>query len=179
MTAQRKPKNCKACGREFYPFKTTEQVCSIDCALEIGRQRAEKKYKQETRKMRREWRASNRSYQLRKAQDAFNTYIRARDAGKSCISCGKNTGAKMNAGHYLTVGGHPELRFEPDNCHLQCEHCNSFLSGNIARYRINLIEKIGLERVEWLEGPHEPKKYTLDDIIKIKHRFKDETRRLL
>tara|TARA_R110000751_G_scaffold49419_1_gene109971 strand:- start:250 stop:384 length:135 start_codon:yes stop_codon:yes gene_type:complete len=27
-----------------------------------------------------------------------------------------------------------------------------------------LIEKIGLARVEWLEGPHDPMKYTVEDL---------------
>lgn len=171
--AARKPKNCKICGNEFFPFRTTEKVCSIDCAIEYGKQREARRYALETRKLKREHRAKDRSYQIRKAQEAFNSYIRARDAGKPCISCGKNTGCKMNAGHYLSVGGHPELRFEEKNCHLQCEHCNSYLSGNIARYRINLIDRIGLPLVEWLEGPHKPKKYTVEEIIEIKNHFRD------
>jgi hypothetical protein len=31
-------------------------------------------------------------------------------------------------------------------------------------YRPNLIVKIGLEEVERLEGPHDPKKYTIDEL---------------
>jgi len=45
-------------------------------------------------------------------------------------------------------------------------------------YRQALIEKIGIDKVEWLEGPHEPQKYTVDDLISIKaeytKRLKDE-----
>lgn len=122
--------------------------------------------------MKRERNLKDRGYQTKRVVEACNAYIRERDAGQPCISCGKNSGAKMNAGHYLTAGGHPELRFEEDNIHLQCEWCNSYLSGNIARYRINLIKKIGLERVEWLEGPHEPANRTIDDLIETRDRFK-------
>ena len=173
MTAtQRKAKKCKSCGNEFYPFKTTEVACSVDCAISIARERMWKKHEKQARKDRREYYANHKPTQLGAAQKAFNAYIRKRDAGKPCISCGRNSGAKMNAGHYLSVGAHPELRFEEKNCHLQCEHCNSFLSGNIARYRINLIDKIGLPLVEWLEGPHEPKNYTITEIIEIKDHFK-------
>ena len=177
-TTNRKAKPCKVCGAGFYPFKTTDKWCSIDCAVKYGLDQVQAKRKKETNRMRREFNEKDRSYQIKKAQAAFNAYIRTRDAGKPCISCKKNSGAKMNAGHYLSVGAHPELRFEPDNCHLQCEWCNSYLSGNIARYRINLIEKIGLEKVEWLEGPHEPKNYTLDDIKEITRKFKAKTKKL-
>jgi hypothetical protein len=74
----------------------------------------------------------------------------------------------MNAGHYLSTGASPELRYEPLNVHKQCEHCNSYLSGNIAKYRPRLIEKIGLKAVEWLESKHEPQKYTIDSLKALK-----------
>jgi hypothetical protein len=114
----------------------------------------------------------SRSQWLKEAQEAFNAYIRARDYGKPCISCKKNTGAKMNAGHYRSVGAAPELRFNELNVHLQCEHCNSFLSGNIIEYRINLAKQIGIDNLEWLEGPHEPAKYTIEDAKRIKAEYK-------
>ena len=45
-------------------------------------------------------------------------------------------------------------------------------SGNIGPYRIALIAKIGQERVDWLEGPHEPAKYTIDDLKAIHAKYK-------
>lgn len=105
-----------------------------------------------------------RSWYLSEAQKWFNKFIRLRDTGDSCISCQRNTGAKMNAGHYRSVGSAPELRYEELNCHLQCEHCNSYKSGNIEHYRPNLLAKIGLEKLEWIESKHEPKKYTIDQL---------------
>lgn len=176
--SERKPKACAICQGDFYPLKSTERVCSIDCAIEFAQQKKEKRRKQEIRALRREFNRRDRGYQMKHAQIAFNAYIRARDAGNGCISCGKNSGAKMNAGHYLSTGAHPELRFAESNCHLQCEWCNSYLSGNIARYRINLIEKIGLEKVEWLEGPHEPAKLSIDDIIAIKEKYREKLKGL-
>lgn len=143
--------------------------CSIDCAVKWSKTQAEKskaKKQTEQRKADRETlkRLKTRSEWLRDLQVVFNKFIRLRDGGKPCISCGRDTGAKMNAGHYLSVGSHPELRFNEMNCHRQCEHCNSFKSGNQAQYRPRLIEKIGLENVEWLEGKHEPLKLTIDEI---------------
>lgn len=162
----------------FTPFNSLEKVCSFECAVTWGKSERLRKFKQTTRKMRYDRNLTDRAYQLRKAQAIYNTYIRTRDCGDACISCGNLTGAKLNAGHYLSVGGHPELRFEELNCHLQCEHCNTHLSGNIARYRINLIKKIGLRKVEWLEGPHDPKKYLIGDIIQIQEKYTKMTKEL-
>lgn len=82
----------------------------------------------------------------------------------------------MNAGHFLSVGSAPELRFHPLNCNLQCEHCNSFKSGNIGEYRPRLIDKIGLDKVEWLEGPHKPRKYTCEQLREIRAYYARLTR---
>jgi hypothetical protein len=74
-------------------------------------------------------------------QDAFNAWIRLRDAGQPCISCGRPYGDRWHAGHYRSVGSEPSLRFEPDNVHLQCPACNLHLCGNQAPYRVNLVKK--------------------------------------
>lgn len=79
----------------------------------------------------------------------FHLFIRNRDQGQPCISCGKHT--KLQAGHFYSAGNNPATRFDEDNVHGQCLKCNYFLSANLLPYRANLIEKIGLERYELLE----------------------------
>ena len=101
-----------------------------------------------------------------------------RDKNLLCISCQKPP-KKRNAGHYRSVGACPELRFEELNCHMQCEHCNTYLSGNLIEYRKNLILKIGVEKVEFLESKHEPKKYTIDEIKEIKAKYKQKLKGLI
>jgi hypothetical protein len=176
MSKPVKQKNCKACGGLYTPRTTTQKACTWQCSLALVKKGKKKEFNKETRQIKAA--IKSKGDWTQEAQMAFNKYIRVSSYGEPCFSCGRNTGAKMNAGHYLSVGGHPELRFEEDNCHLQCEHCNSFLSGNVARYRINLIEKIGLERVEWLEGPHEAKNYTIDDLKEIKAKYTEMAREL-
>ena len=56
---------------------------------------------------------------------------------------------------------------------------NNHKSGNIVEYRINLVKKIGAEQVEWLEGKHEPKKYSIDEIKEIKAKYKNKLRELV
>ena len=109
----------------------------------------------------------------REAQLAFNAYIRARDqaAGHDCISSGRPldwSGNAVDAGHYRSTGAAPHLRFNEDNCHAQSKHDNQFLAGNAIDYRIRLISRIGLERVEALEADNEIRKWTREELIAIR-----------
>ena len=93
---------------------------------------------------------------ISKCQVLFNEYIRGRDlAGCShfkCISCGQIKAERFaHAGHFYNVGHYPGLRFDEDNCHAQCNHCNTFLHGNLIEYRDRLVDKIGLQRFENLK----------------------------
>lgn len=90
-----------------------------------------------------------------RCQVLFNEYIRNRDiTGCShfkCISCGQIKPKRLaNAGHYYNIGHYDGLRFDEDNCHVQCIYCNKFLHGNLLQYRDNLLFKIGAERFEKL-----------------------------
>jgi hypothetical protein len=178
-----KSKKCKICPRTFVPISSMAKVCSVPCSLELVRQdkaRKEARAKREERKSLRERieKAKTRGQHLRELQAAFNAWIRARDAGQPCISCRRHHQGQWHAGHYRSVGSEPALRFEPDNCHLQCAPCNTHLSGNLIPYRANLIQKIGLARVEWIEGPHEPIKLSLAEIIEKKAFYRAEVRRM-
>lgn len=170
MAKQTKIKKCKVCLEEYDPFTTTQKACSPKCAIELVNRRKERAFKAETRRMR--VKAKGRGKWLSEAQTAFNGYIRLRDKDEPCISCGTTANIQYCAGHYLTRGSAPELRFDEDNVHKQCnQYCNMQLSGNLVKYRVNLINKIGLKRVEKLEGKHEPKKYTIEEIQEIKRHY--------
>jgi len=102
----------------------------------------------------------------------FNRFIRLRDADQPCISCQRFHSGQYHAGHYRTVGANPELRFDERNVHKQCAPCNNHLSGNIINYRTGLLQKVGREVVEWLEGPHEAKHYTIDELKQLIAHYK-------
>ena len=135
-----------------------------------AKQRKADSVKREAIKSRSDW--------LREAQTSFNAFIRARDADLPCISCGRHHTGQYHAGHYLSVGARPELRFVEANVHKQCSACNNYLSGNIVLYRIALIEKIGQEMVDYLEGPHAAKKYTIEQLKAIKMNYAAWTKEL-
>jgi hypothetical protein len=164
--------------------------CSPDCAVVIARAKQEKKRielaKVERREIKvRKEKLKSRADHLREAQAAVNEYVRLRDAHLPCISCDSTpndndlmTGSRWDAGHYRSVGACPELRFEPLNIHRQCVKCNRNLSGNAVEYRIRLVLRIGADKVAWLEGPHAPRKYDVEQIKAIKAEYRAKIREL-
>jgi len=183
---QPRPKKCKnaACATKFIPQRLGQAVCSPACALATKDHNQVKARKAIADRERREIKVrkeklKSRADHLKDTQHAFNAWIRERDAGQPCISCGTTADVQYCAGHYRTTAAAPELRFEPLNVHLQCNrNCNMGQSGNLLGYRPRLIEKIGLEAVEWLEGPHEPKKYTIDELKALTATYRAKTREL-
>ena len=173
-----KLKTCKACKSQFTPIRHFQVVCNTyTCAIayaNIARERQNKKEVSEYRKEKKELLQAlkTKSDWLKEAQIVFNNFIRLRDAALPCISCLRFHSGQYHAGHYKTVGSSPQLRFNEDNCHKQCAPCNNHLSGNIINYRINLIFKIGKERIDALESENTPKHYTIDDIKDIKLFYK-------
>lgn len=181
----KRPRRCCICKTNEVANKFAKLCVQEECVITYANQERDKRLKKEAAKIakadredtkiRRE-KLKSRSDWLRECQVEFNKGIRLRDqlAGHWCISCDtSNRNVKMNAGHFLSVGAHPELRFEPLNVHLQCEKCNTHLSGNISAYRPRLIERIGIDKVDWLEGRHDPKKYTIDDLKQMKKDFRE------
>lgn len=92
------------------------------------------------------------------AQKEFNAYIRKRDEGKPCISCGQTV--KLEAGHFFPVRGYDGLRFDEDNVHGECPRCNRFDDSHLIHYSMRLCERIGQERYNaLLDRASDYKKY--------------------
>ena len=178
-----KQKTCKACGEKFRPSLSTQKACSVKCALALAPVNHDKARKAIDQRARREiqvrkQKLKSRADYVREAQAVFNRWVRLRDEALPCISCGRHHQGKYDAGHYRTTAACPELRFDPLNVHKQCSPCNTQLSGNIVAYRLGLIRRIGEESVDWLEGPHEAKRYTIDDLKAIKAEYQAKIKAL-
>lgn len=185
IAKQPKAKTCQnpECAAKFTPQRLGQSVCSPKCGLAIADVNGDKARKALALIERRAIKAAkerikSRSDHLKEAQQAFNAYIRERDALLPCVSCGRHHEGQWHAGHYRTVAGSPELRFEPLNVHKQCAPCNNHKSGDIVNYRIELVRRIGPENVEWLEGPHESKKYTIEQLQAIKTEYRALVRQI-
>lgn len=162
------------CRERFEPRSMAHRACCPDHAQQVvalEKARKDRKERQEgLQKLKR------RADYLQEAQANFNAFIRLRDrlACHSCISSGRPldwSGNAVDAGHYRSTGSAPHLRFNEDNCHAQSKHDNLWLAGNAVDYRIQLIRRIGLDRVEALESDDTARKFSVDDLIAIKAHY--------
>ena len=187
-----KAKKCKQCGKEFVPMRSTAIACSYLCAkawvdarnakMKEQKAKLEAKIERQLTKERKE-KLKTRNDWIKETQVAFNAYIRERDKDKPCICCGKplgesQVGGGFDAGHYRSVGSSPHLRFNEDNCHGQRKYCNNWRSGNAVDYRLGLIARIGLERVEALEANNEPAKWDIDELKAIRDYYRKKLKEL-
>jgi hypothetical protein len=188
--AKRTCKN-RSCRNKFVP---TERhpfaiACCTGCEIILGKQliekaraarakAARKKEKEERAEVKQKLEAHKPlEYHLKKTEAVCNEYVRARDPDV-CISCGVTYSTAWQAGHYISVGANRTLRYHEDNIHKQCIHCNMFKGSNALEYRPRLIEKIGIERVEWLESWHSPVKMTREAAEEIAEMYKGKLKAL-
>jgi hypothetical protein len=192
-TTKPKFKKCKVCPNRFEVWSSTTQVCSPTCAIEYARIKTAKKEKKSHSMAKRKLNDENRSLQIKKTQSIFNAYIRLRDNSLPCVSCArtdqeidyKGVGGKWDCGHYKTRGAYPELRFHPLNAAKQCKKCNGG-SGKYSRagrsvsegYDIGLLERVGQECFDWLNGPHVSANFTIPDLVLLQAHFKSLTKKL-
>lgn len=86
---------------------------------------------------------------IKQLQPIFNKYIRLRDKGKPCISCGKvKDFEEMDAGHFYAKSGYSGLRFDEDNTHAECRYCNRFDESHLIGYTHRVQLKIGERRYQ-------------------------------
>lgn len=167
-------KKCRICKTSFKPFSSLQVACSPKCALEVVDQKKAKKHKQELI----EFRKSDKSLaKLRaEAQAAINAYVRVRDHDKPCICCGATDSPQWDSGHYRSRGSARHLAFNLHNIHKQAVRCNRYLGGNYSEYRIGLIERIGIDKVEALESDNDVRRFDRDYLERIKLIFNKKTR---
>ena len=167
----------------FTADRPLQVVCSYLCAIDISKKMAAKAVRADKKETKLKLDALQTKPQLvKKAQTAFNSYIRARDVGKQCISCYKPLDGGANtfdAGHYRSVGSAPHMRFVEDNVHGQCKHCNNWLAGNHVEYRKRLLVRIGERQLDLLESDSVLRKYTKEGLIEIARHYNAMARQLI
>jgi hypothetical protein len=191
---------CKVCKAEYTKRSTFQATChKIECALEYVRRKNKKDHEQKIKEQRRkdkQWLEENKSKSelTKEAQKEFNKYIRLRDYFDDCISCGADrfsiekeqgwkVGGAWDAGHFLSRGAHPNLRFNTYNAHKQCKTCNGG-SGKFShkekttteKYRANLIDKIGESKVARLEEDNSIMKLDKDYLRRVRDVFRKRAR---
>ena len=177
-----KQKECKHCGGCFVPMRPLQSVCSSICAARSVR--AAKREEREHDKARAD-KLKCIPDLIKEAQHEFNAFIRARDHTKPCICCGRTEAMGYglaahgwDCGHYRSTGSASHLRFNEDNAHRQLVVCNRHGAGRAVDYRIGLINRIGLARVEALESSNATHKWTADELRAIKATYRAKLKEL-
>jgi len=169
---------CKNCKEKFEPIRFLHKYCLKDeCIKAFVEEVKTASWKNTKKKWTNELKTT--SDWLKEAQKVFNSYIRARDKGKPCISCEGKLGSKFDAGHYFSSGGHKAVTFDEDNVHGQCVACNQFKHGNLLNYQIGIEKRIGADKlIELHEKARQTRKYTPDELQYIIFTYKQKTKEL-
>jgi hypothetical protein len=166
-------KVCKApdCSNTYLQYKSTQTVCSVQCAILLAKEKALKKELTKARVAKKVWHDENMTVQklcVKVQREFFNPWIRRRDIGKKCISCPKILRGIFDAGHYYPSTNFA-LRFDEKNVHGQCVKCNQHLHGNLIEYRKGILKRIGPIELERLDSEsHATRKWTrheLEDLM--------------
>ncbi len=142
-----------------------QKVCGLPCAVTFAQAQNREKARKAQKKRDRERKEAIKTLSDHKAdtQRLFNNFIRIRDAYKPCVSCGQSAyKGQRHASHYRTRAAAPQLSFNFLAVHASCAQCNNHKSGNIGEYRIELIRRIGEQRVLEIEHNNEPANFTVE-----------------
>lgn len=186
---------CAHCRAKLQPERPS-QIVHVECVEEWTLAQAAKREREEAKKAsaaakleradtrRRKEAIKTIPRLIREAQVAFNAWVRARDAAEPCVSCGapppdlSGLHAGRDAGHYRSTGSASHLRFHPDNCHAQCVKCNQWGAGMAVDYRIRLLLRIGMVRVDALEADNTVKKWTREELTEIRDHYRKKLKTL-
>ena len=174
---------CKHCLTKFEVKFFNQKYClqNDECrneATNFAIEQKEKNFKAKCVTDRLEYKAKNKTYtqKVNEAKLIFQAWVRNRDNGLPCISCGNPNPSDWSGGHYFPAGVYRGLIFDERNCNAQCNtYCNKYLSGNLIEYRLGLINRYGKDFVEQLESEKEAKrvyKWSDQELENIKQKYK-------
>lgn len=181
---KRRTRKCAVpdCRQPFEPRSMTHKACSPDCAEAL----VALEKKRENRRALVEFRKKHKSKakHIAELQVVFNAWVRERDADQPCIDCGRFAaktgvpGGEWDAGHYLSRGHAPHLRFDERNVHRQLKGCNRPGGATRAAFRQGMEARIGREALLALESDVTQRHYTIADVIAMKAHYAEKLRAL-
>lgn len=182
---QPKPGKCRHCKGRLEKIGERIHIACVSDWLAANQSKIKAKAALAVKKQDRERRKALETIPelIAAADRAFASFIRERDrkAGYPCISSGQPldwSGNETDCGHWRSRGAASHLRYSEDNAHAQRKYDNRYLSGNAAAYRVGLIARIGLERVEALENNNTPHKWEKDELRAIASKYRALARAL-
>ena len=171
---------CKNCRQKFEPIRFNQKYCfNEECVKAWVDYEKTKQWKAKKTQLKKDM-MSLQDY-LKIAQQVFNKYIRERDKGLPCISCGKELkDGNVDAGHLWSAGGHSNIRFNEYNVNAQCSRpCNKDKSGDTNNYRIQFVKRYSQEILDKLDlEAHVVKKWTIEELKELITTYKAKIKNL-
>lgn len=185
-------RRCKYCNEHFQQIQPLQYLClpPNPCSWKYQEVLTANKKAKEERDYSKQCRAERKAYYDKhkklsayesEARTEFQKWIRLRDFGLPCISCGCLNAKQWDGGHFLKAELFTGLIFNEKNCHKQCSVCNDHKSGNELEYRDGLIARYGLPYVDQLEAikkDNRQYKFTKQELIDIKETYKNKLKQL-
>lgn len=180
QTSRGKPKKprarkCLACREWFNPKEQGITTCSVDCGILYGKSNFTKQKVREKRKAKKKLRDEDAKvlmqdcYRIAQAIGRFHGYL---SGITKCVTCNIPliTQEQVDGGHFKKKNVYSAIKLYTLQIHPQCVNCNQYNGGREDEYRLFMIDRYGLEKVEWLES-HKgviTKKYTAEYLRKYK-----------
>ena len=177
MNKELRPKKCRGCGEKFTPARPLQVACSPNCAYAVARANGTKRRAAQYRVDKEK--SKTVSEHSAEAKVIMQKYARLRDRNLGCCSCDKpkEWSGQWHGSHYRPATN-SAIRFNLWNINKSCSVCNNHKSGNHAGYTPKLIEKIGQDKVDWLNSQNQVVKYSIEYLVRLKKIFKEKIRRL-
>jgi hypothetical protein len=176
-----KPKICAMCPREFMPRSSFASCCSQRCAM----RKVAADNKAKAAKEKAEFQARKDAIvRLSELEDQCRRIVqkiaRIRDRHDGCISChmGPDYRGMWHGSHFRPAGNNSAVQFHLWNIHKSCAQCNLHKGGNLGAYRPRLVEKIGADRVAWLESQNQAVRYSREYLVRFKKVMGKRLRRI-
>lgn len=135
-------KKCIICWKEHQ--NTMSKTCSPKC--ERTHRANLKKANDEKVKIKKEKvktkKAFSRSALVKEADRVASLYVRERDRGKPCVTCGAKWEENHQNGHFMSRR-HLNTRWFQKNTHSQCPKCNLWWSGE------QFLHGLAIDRMYW------------------------------
>jgi len=110
-------------------------------------------------------------------------YIRLRDKGKPCVSCGKEWDSSFQAGHLYKAELYSLLKYDERAIFGQCQGCNIYRDGNESSYHLNILSRISEQDYQEIKkiASEEKKtnfKWDRQELNRIREYYKDKIKQL-
>ena len=91
------------------------------------------------------------SYLKNRVMTLCHNYVKLRDKGKPCVSCGHPWRSDNQAGHWFKASDFSNLKYWEFNIHNQCIKCNIGKDGNVQEYGNRILLRVTQEQKDEME----------------------------